>query len=222
MTAPVLPPVGPDMRQWGKSLTEYLRRTMDRLRHKRPDDIPAQNGAILWDDAKGYPVVASDGVWRQVVLADGYAQFIRAADVTAAAIDTAYAITFDDPALSGDGVAKDGTNPSRIVFSHGGLFLLSFSAQVVSSVASDVSFRFWPRINGVNVSGSGIMVTTHDNNASTVVSRAVLFSMASGDYLEAMWAVSNISGKLGAIAATAYSPACPAVTLKVLRVHGPA
>lgn len=68
MSAPALPPVGPDMRQWGQNLTSYLRRTMDRIRYYSQDDIPAQNGTLLWDEENGHPIVAKDGVWASVAL----------------------------------------------------------------------------------------------------------------------------------------------------------
>lgn len=218
MSAPVLPPVGPDMRQWGKSLTEYLRRTLDRLRFKRADDNPSQDGTILWDPVNGYPVVALSNEFRQLIIANGYAQFIRETDVTAAAVNTAYSVTYDAPSFA-DGVIRDGTNPERIVFEEGGIYLLSFTAQVSSTSSSTVTFRFWPAINGSTSSGSTIVAKLHQNDASTVVSRSALFQVSAGDYLEVRWAVSSTSGAMKAVAATAYAPSAPSTTLSVTRIR---
>lgn len=218
MSAPILPPVGPNMRLWGENLTRYIRRTADKIRSKGADDIPAEDGVFLFDREQKVPVVSVDGVFRQVVLADGYARLGRATDVTAAAADTAYAIEYDPPTLA-EGIALDGADATRIVFGEGGIFLLSFTAQVSSTSSSTVSFRFWPRINGTDAPGSTILAKLHQNDASTVVSRTSLFDVSAGDYLQVMWATSSTSGKLLAAAATAYAPASPSTTLSIERIR---
>lgn len=217
MSAPVLPPVGPDLLIWGKNLTAYLRRTLDRIRFLRSGDNPSEDGIFLWDGANGYPVVSKNGEWRQIVLADGYAFLGQDTNVTAAAINTAYAITYDTPPLA-DGVSL-GTPASRIVFEEGGTYLLAFSAQIASTSSSTVDFRFWPRINGSDVAGSTIRANLHQNDASFVVSRSAIFQMNAGDYLEVMWAVDSTSGFLQAAAATAYAPATPSTSLSITRIR---
>jgi hypothetical protein len=218
MTAPVLPPVGPDLRIWGKNLTAYLRRTADKIRFKKSGDSPAEDGVFLWDADSGYPVVSLSGEFRQLIIANGFAQFGQDNDITAAAISTAYSIVYD-AAPWADGVARDGTNPERIVFEEAGIYLLSFTAQISSTSSSTVTFRFWPRINGTDASGSTIVAKLHQNDASTVVSRSALFQVAAGDYLEVMWATSSTSGFLKAEPATAYAPAAPSTTLGVTRIR---
>jgi hypothetical protein len=42
-------------------------------------------------------------------------------------------------------------NQSRIIFNEGGLYFLSFTAQIYSTSGSQVNFRFWPRLNDVDV-----------------------------------------------------------------------
>jgi len=218
MSAPVLPPVGPDLRVWGKSLTAYLRRYMDRIRYKKAGDNPSEDGVFLWDAENGYPVVSINGEFRQVVVANGYAQFSVGSDVTAAAANTAYSVTYDAPSFA-DGVSLDGTTPERIVFEEGGIFLLSFTAQISSTSGSTVSFRFWPAINGATSPGSTIVAKLHQNDASTVVSRSALFQVSAGDYLEVRWAVDSIEGYLHAQPATAFSPSAPSTTLAVTRIR---
>ena len=41
MTAPVLPPLGPDWKQWGRQLSSYLSRQLPRLFTKSSDDNPS-------------------------------------------------------------------------------------------------------------------------------------------------------------------------------------
>lgn len=176
---------------------------------------PSDSGTFTWDDTNGYPVVTKDGVQRQVVLADGEANLGIASNVTAAATNTAYPLTFT--MLSGSGISL-GTPTSRIVFAEGGQYLLSFSAQISSSSSSTVDFYFWPRVNGTNVTGSTMKNSLHSNGSTLVVSRSSIFTFAAGDYLEAMWAVDSTSGSLQAFAATAFAPATPAATLSITRI----
>lgn len=217
MPAPVLPPIGPDLSQWGRQLSSYLSRQLPRLFTKTADDNASENGILLWDQVDGYPTVSKNGEWRQVVLADGYAFLGQDADITAAAVNTAYAITYDTPAMS-SGITL-GTPASRITFAEGGTYILAFSAQVTSTSASTVSFRFWPRINGTDVAGSTIVTNLHQNNATNVVSRTAIFSVSAGDYLEVMWAVDSTAGYLHATAATAYAPSAPSTSLSITRIR---
>lgn len=218
MSAILPPPIGPDWKVWGQQLSTYLGRALSRMQFKAGNPVPAENGILLWDDVAGYPVVSKGGEFRQIILEDGnYAGGI-AANVTAAAANTAYALTFTSSVSNG--IANDGTYPSRIVFSEAGEYLINFSAQITSSTASAVSFRFWPRKNGTNVAGSTMVNSLHNNGSTFVTSRSAIFQFAAGDYLEAMWATTDTSGYLEATAATAYAPAAPAATIGITRVHG--
>ena len=218
MTAPVLPPLGPDWKQWGRQLSSYLSRQLPRLFTKSSDDNPSENGILLWDEVAGYPVVSKNGEWRQVVLEDGHADYIITADVTAAATDTAYKLTYD--ALPTNHGITLGTPASRIVFEEGGQYVLSFSAQVSSTSSSTVHFYFWPSINGTNVDNGAMTTALHQNNATLVTSRTQVFTLAAGDYLEVNWMVDNTNGFLNYTAAASPRPALPASTLSITRLHG--
>jgi hypothetical protein len=209
MAAPVLPPIGDNVKAWGNNLTAYLRRQLPRLYFKTADDNPSENGVILWDDDAGYPVVSKDG----------HASFYRTTDVTAAAADTAYAITYDAP--SGNvGIDRDATDNSKIVFDEAGEYIVMFSAQIASSSSSTVKFYFWPRLNGTDATNNTIIYSLHQNDATVVVSRSAKFDVSAGDYLQVMWAVDSTNGSLDASAATSFSPAAPATTLHITRMHG--
>ena len=215
MTAPVLPPVGPQWNIWARQLTAFLQRTINRLQTLRSTDNPSEDGIIMWDAVNGYPVVSKNAEWRQFVLADGEANLGITSNVPAAAVNTAYPLTFQ--MQSGSGIHL-GTPSSRIVFEEGGQYVLSFSAQINSSSSSTVDFFFWPRVNGVDIGGSTMKNSLHSNGSTLVVSRSSIFTFAAGDYLEAMWAVDSTSGSLQAFAATAFCPATPAATLSITRV----
>lgn len=217
MTSPSLPPVGPNLAIWAQQLTRALLRNLVRLNFLSADDNPSENGIILWDEINGYPVVSKNGEFRQIIMEDGHYQGAITSDVTAAAADTAYALTYTSSVADG---ITNGTPASRLVFAEGGYYQVSFSAQISSSSASTVKFYFWPRINGTDVAGATMINTLHVNGASVVTSRTAAFEVSAGDYLEAMWAVDSTNGTLDASAATAFSPAAPASTISIVRLHG--
>ena len=213
-----VPPIGQDLRTWGEDLRRFLGRFWDNVSFKVDGATPTSNGILLWDNVNGYPVISKNNEWRQIVLGDGHAIFAQDATITAAAANTAYAIQFDAPSLAAD-IALDPTNTTRIVFSEGGLYRISFTAQIASSSGSTLNFRFWPRINGTDITGSTMVASLHNNGATIVVSRDSIFQFAAGDYLEAMWATDSTSGSLLAHAATAYAPASPSATMSISRVQ---
>ena len=219
MPIPTLPVIGASLDQWGRQLTQYLSLNLSKLGFKTADDNPSDNGIILWDEVNGYPVVSKNNEFVQIVLEDGHASFHRTTDVTAAAVNTAYAITYDAP-TGNVGIDRDDTDNSKIVFEQAGEYLVMFSAQISSTSSSTVKFYFWPRLNGTDAVNNTIIYALHQNDATQVVSRSAKFDVSAGDYLQVMWAVDVTSGYLDASAATAFSPAAPATTLHITRMHG--
>ena len=213
----VIPPVTLDLKPWAENMRRYLGRALDQLGFKDASASASENGIILWDEAAGYPVVSKNGEWRQILLKDGQYSGVVAADQVAAVINTPYALTYTAGVSNN---ITNGTPASRIVFEEAGTYTVSFSAQIGSTSANTVDFWFWPRINGVDVAGASMKNALHQNGAVLVVSRVGAFTVAAGDYLEAMWAVSNTNGRLDATAATAFSPAAPASTISIARIYG--
>jgi len=212
-----IPPIGQDFRLWGEDLRRFLARFWDNLSFKVDGATPTSNGILLWDDVNGYPVISKNNEWRQIVLADGYAIFGQDADVTAAAPNTAYKIALDN--IASQGITLTGSPATDITFVEGGLYSIAFTAQITSSSSSAVNFRFWPRVNTVDVTGSTIVASLHNNGATITVSRTAIFSFDAGDVLNVMWATDSTSGSLTAHAATAYAPAAPSVTVAINRVQ---
>ena len=211
------PPVGPDFKVWAEKFTAWLLRTRSFLTHRREYDSAAEDGVILWDRENKYPVVSKDGAFVQIVLEDGQYAGAVTTDQTAAAVNTAYALTYTSSIADG---VTNGTPASRLVFAEAGQYMISFSAQIASTSSSTVNFWFWPRVNGTDVTGSTMKNALHSNTSVLVVSRSAIFDLQAGDYLEAMWAVDSTSGSLDATAATGFAPAAPASTIAITRLHG--
>jgi len=218
----IIPPYTNDPKTWAESIRRYLARTMDQLGARDASAAASENGVLLWDRENKYPVVSLDGEWRQLVIANGFAFLTRATDVTSAASNTAYPIVFDAPAAGySDGITLGASpNQSRIIFEEGGVYYLTFTAQIISSSASQIDFWFWPRINGVDVPMGATRASLHNNTATRPVTKGAVFTVTAGDYIEAYWATDNhTSGTLEAFPATAFSPATPAVSLSITRIR---
>ena len=211
------PPIGPDFKIWAEKFSAWLQSTRSFLTHRRDYDSAAADGILMWDREYGYPVVSKNGEWRQVVLANGVAHLEITSDVTAASSNTAYPLTFS--IMAGSVGVTLGTPASRIVFTEGGAYTLSFTAQTHSSSSSTVNFWFWPRLNGVDVVDSAMQNTLHQSNATMIISRTQIFKVNAGDYLEAYWATDGTQGSLQHHAANAFAPATPAATLAISRVN---
>ena len=209
-------PNGDDWKAWARRIMQYLGQTRIPLVQQTGDESAADDGQLMWDRVNGYPVVSKNGEWRQIVLEDGQYAGSVTADQTAAATNTAYALTYTSSIADG---ITNGTPASRLVFEETGQYMVSFSAQIASTSGSTVNFWFWPRVNGTDVVGSTMKNALHRNGSVLVVSRSVIFNFNAGDYLEAMWAVDSTSGFLDASAATAFAPAAPASTIAITRLH---
>jgi hypothetical protein len=209
------PPLGPSWSAWGERLSAYLTQVRTKLSNLLPTDVASDDGILLWDRT-GYPVVSKDGQFRQIVLADGYAQLIRTATQQAATANTAYGIAWD-AMVFGDGITLDPTDNTKIVFPEDGKFILSFSAELKSSSSNSKSIWIWPRINGVDTNGTTMKTTLSTNNQDIVISRTAIFEMQAGQYLQAMFAVSDVNIWIDAPAATAFAPSAPAATLSITR-----
>lgn len=212
-----VPPIGQDIRTWGEDLRRFLARFWDNLSFKADASTPTANGILLWDDVNGYPVVSKNNEWRQIVLADGTAVFNQDVDVTATSADTAYKVALD--LITANNITLTGSPATEITFVEGGLYLIAFTAQIASTSSSTINFRFWPRINGTDITGSTIVASLHNNGATIVVARSAIFQMAANDVLNVMWATDSTSGFLKAHTATAYAPGSPSVTLGITRVR---
>jgi hypothetical protein len=145
-----------------------------------------------------------------------YGSFSDSTDQTAAAANTAYALTFDTSAAS-NGVSI-GTPTSRIVCAQSGLYEFSFSAQITSSSASTKTLWFWARKNGTDIANTAMKSSVSGSNVTVTASRSIFFSMAAGDYIEAMWATDDINVTIEAAPSTAFAPATPSVIMAVSQI----
>ena len=142
-----------------------------------------------------------------------YGTFYDTTDQTAAAPNTAYAITFNNTDLSA-GVYR-GTPTSRIYVDRPGAYNFQFSAQLESITGVGKTIFIWPRINGTDVPDSATKIHLQGVNDAYVAAWNFVLRMNTGDYFELMWATSDTGAQILADPATAFCPAIPSVILTV-------
>ena len=150
-----------------------------------------------------YPIAASHR----------YGSFLDTTDQAAAAINTAYAITFNTTSLS-SGVTV-GSPTSRIYVDRPEVYNIQFSAQFINTAGGAHDVWIWLRKNGTNVADSAGAIRIEGNNSALVVAWNYLLQMNAGDYFELMWEVSDTAVSLHYDAASAVHPAIPSIILTV-------
>lgn len=142
-----------------------------------------------------------------------YGSFYDTTTQTAAAINTAYAMTFNTVDLS-YGVTR-GSPTSRIYVDRPNVYNIQFSAQLDKTSGGVGLVWIWLRKNGVNVPDSAGQLRIQGNDAELVAGWNYLTQLNAGDYIELMWEVDDTSVQILYEAATAVHPAIPSIILTV-------
>jgi hypothetical protein len=142
-----------------------------------------------------------------------YGTFYDTTTQTAAAINTAYAVTFNSTGLS-FGVST-GTPASRIYVDSEGVYNFQFSMQLDKVSGGVGLFYLWARINGVDQANSATQIRLQGNNAETVAAWNFVYKMTAGDYLELMWSVDTVDITIQAFTAAPPVPGIPSAILTV-------
>lgn len=142
-----------------------------------------------------------------------YGSFYDTTTQTAAAINTAYAMTFNTVDLS-QGVTR-GSPTSRIYVDRPNVYNVQFSAQLDKTAGGVALVWIWLRKNGVNVPDSAGQIRIQGNNAEILAAWNYIIQLNDGDYIEMMWEVDDTSVILLADPASAVHPSVPSVILTV-------
>jgi hypothetical protein len=147
-----------------------------------------------------------------------YGQFYDTTTQTAAAINTAYAMTFNTSS-NRYGVYIDPANTSHIKVTRPAIYNMQFSLQLDKTSGGTGLFYVWGRINGVDIPYSASQVRIQGNNAEIFVAANLFVSMSNGDYFQLMWSVDDTSVQILASAAAAPHPGIPSVILTMTQVY---
>lgn len=202
-------PVGSEWKLWARRLVDALSATRSQLAYYVAGDSAVNDGVLLFD-AAGYPVVSASNAYRQVLLGGGCGQFYATSTQTPAQANTGYAISFDSSSAT-DGLAINGSDATKIDITDAGLLNINITAQATAS--SSYTGYLWVDVNGTDGYAVKKAVSGDD-----VITHTALVSVAAGDYLKVVYAVSNTGLTLPNTAASSPMPAIPAVQVSINRI----
>lgn len=142
-----------------------------------------------------------------------YGSFYDTTTQTAAAINTAYAMTFNTTQYS-TGVTL-GTPTSRVYVDRPHIYNIQFSAQLFKTAGALGYIWIWLDKNGSTLADTATQVSLQGSNAADVAAWNFLLDMNAGDYFRLMWSTDDTNCVLKYGAAVAPVPAIPSVILTV-------
>lgn len=142
-----------------------------------------------------------------------YGQFLDTTTQTAAAINTAYAITYNTTDIS-NGVYV-GSPTSRLYVDEPSLYNFVFSIQLDKTSGGTGNFWIWPSVNGTDVPNSASQIRIQGNNAEIFAAAGFFLNLNAGDYVEFKFAVDDTSTQLAYFPASAFAPAVPSIIVTV-------
>lgn len=154
-----------------------------------------------------------------------YGQFQSQTDQTAAAIDEAYAITYDQSDFL-DGVTL--SSGSRLTVPYEGVYNVTYSLQFKNTTNDVQDIDIWLRKNGTDVpdTNSRFSISARKsagNPSHLIVTTPIMVELAANDYVQVMWHVTSTSVSLEHFPAVTYSagvtPAIPATPSAIVQVE---
>jgi len=132
-----------------------------------------------------------------------------------AVVSTATAVTFDVTNFT-NGIGL--VSSSQITPGQAGDYLVNFRVQLDKLSGGDGPAWVWLRKNGVDVANTTLHWHVKGNDAEVAISTSILIQLGQTDYLQLMWATTDVNVILLAPPATAYSPAGPSALLNIIQV----
>lgn len=146
-----------------------------------------------------------------------YGSFYDSTTQSAAAVNTAYAMSFDTT-VSANGVSI-GSPSSRIYVANTGVYNIQFSAQLDKASGATGHIYIWLDVNGSTVANSATVVAIQGTSAECVAAWNFVIPLTAGQYFRLMWSTDDTNIQLTAAAAAAPVPAIPSVILTVTQVN---
>lgn len=154
-----------------------------------------------------------------------YGQFQSQTDQTAAAIDQAYAVTYDQSDFL-DGITL--SSGSRLTVPYEGIYNVIYSLQFKNTTNDVQDIDIWLRRNGTDVPNTNSRFSisarkSTGNPSHLIVTTPIMVELAANDYIQLMWHVTDTSVSLEHFPAVAYSagvtPTIPATPSAIVQVE---
>lgn len=139
--------------------------------------------------------------------------FYSTVNQTAAAINTGYAVEFENTYI-GNGVSIGGVDSTRITVSADGVYNFQVTLQTAHTNASDAKVTTWINKNGTDVPYGG-QIQTVKGNATRALYWNFSIDLLADEYIEMYWATDDTTLSLYTEAATTPHPGVPSTIVAV-------
>ena len=160
--------------------------------------------------------VLQNASFTPIVNATGY--FYNTTTLSAL-LNTPTAMVFNTTEVA-TGIVLNGGGTQMIV-TVAGIYNLQFSAQIYRTAGGTTeTIDIWIRVNGIDVPNSNTVTTLKDNSTFFVLSWNFFVTLTAGQYVQLMWAVTDIRIKIESqpINLTIPHPATPSIIASIFRV----
>jgi hypothetical protein len=146
-----------------------------------------------------------------------YGSYFSNVDQTAAAINTAYAMTVNN-VIGENGISV--VSGSQITFTSSGTYDIQFSAQLHNNGGggSGSTVQIWFRKNGTDIPDSATRIAVPTNTPYSVAAWDFMDNFAAGDNFQIMWSTNNTNIGIDHNTAVAPAPNIPSVIITVMQV----
>ena len=146
-----------------------------------------------------------------------YGSYFSNVDQTAAATNTAYAMTVNN-VIGQNGVSV--VSGSQITFTSPGTYDIQFSAQLHNNGGggSGSTVQIWFRRNGTDIPDSATRIAVPTNTPYSVAAWDFMDNFVAGDNFQLMWSTDNTNISIDHNTAVAPAPAIPSVIITVMQV----
>ena len=146
-----------------------------------------------------------------------YGSYFSNLDQTAAAINTAYAMTVNN-VIGQNGISV--VSGSQVTFTSSGTYDIQFSAQLHNNGGggSGSTVQIWFRKNGTDIPDSATRITVPTNTPYSVAAWDFMDNFAAGDNFQIMWSTNNTNIGIDHNTGTPPAPNIPSVIITVMQV----
>ena len=140
------------------------------------------------------------------------ALYFSTQDQTAAAINTAYDITYNNVYFENELTL---TNNKEIYALRNGIYNFQLSAQLLSTNSSAKTLQIWINRDGTDIGYSSHAYTVAANNEYTEVNWNFNIDVDAGSYIKIRWATTDVGLRFDAVAPSAPYPGISSVVMAV-------
>ena len=142
------------------------------------------------------------------------ALYYSTTDQTAAATNTAYPIEFENTYFE-NGMTINGGSNSEITVDNPGIYNFQMSGQLFSGNSSPKTAQIWIRRSNTDIGYSAHAYTDDINSGYLEVNWNFNIDLQAGDYIEIMWATTDVNLYFNAVAPSAPYPGISSVVMAV-------